>query len=280
MKIRIAQMLPVLFFICLSKSYAQDDSNSSRTMQMNLQAHGNFSELLYGKNSSLVCNLPMSTFTFEGTGSDRIGSTYFFIDFEVGNANKLKNRMLGGSYIEFTREWCFWQKSKVAPLCIHTEFDAGVGYGGDSWGSTGNGFEFKTALLFGLSYSWGGDNWFLQLQALNRYELKDYFGCGGEGWQFTVVYNYQPVKWFTLSGYADFGQNPIDDRGVHSLKDPKSFHVAIEPYVWFNVTKFLSVGSRLRFTYNFYQGALADGGFGYDRRTYFAPTVGLKWNMN
>lgn len=60
-----------------------------RTMQLNLQAHGNFSELLYGKNSSLVCNLPMSTFTLEGTGSDRIGSTYFFIDLEVGNFNQL-----------------------------------------------------------------------------------------------------------------------------------------------------------------------------------------------
>ena len=130
------------------------------------------------------------------------------------------------------------------------------------------------------SYTWGGDDCFLQLQDLNRYELKDYFGCGGEGWQVTLVYSYQPVKWFTLSGYADFWQNPIDETGIHSLRAPNSFHISIEPYVWFHVTDFLSIGSRLRFTYNNYQALLPDGDFNYDQKVYFAPTIGLKWDMN
>lgn len=75
-------------------------------------------------------------------------------------------------------------------------------------------------------------------------------------------------------------QNPIDETGVRSLRDPKSLHLACEPYLWFNVTDFLSVGTRLRFTYNFYQSDLTDGTFGYDRKVYFAPTIGLKWHIN
>ena len=261
--------------------FSQEDA-PTRTLQVNMQAHGNFSELLYGKNSSLVQSLPLSTFTIEGSGADRIGSTYFFVDLEVGNASNLKNKMLGGTYLEFAREWCFWGKSKAAALTIHTEFDAGVGYGGDSWGSTGNGFEIKTALLGGLSYSWFGDKYFFQIQLLNRYELKDYYGCGGEGWQLTFVYSYEPVKWFTLAGYADFWQNPIDNTGVKSLKRERSFHFAIEPYIWFNVTDYLAIGSRLRFTYNNYTGLVdeTENIFDYDRKAYFAPTIALKWNIN
>lgn len=265
-------------FLASGRALSQTENHSSRQLQLNLQAHGNFAELMYGKSSSICQNLPLSTFTFEGTGSDKIGSTYFFADFEVGNVNVGKNKMLGGTYIEFTRSWNWWQDSKAAGLSIHTEFDAGVGYGGDSWGSTGNGWEFKTALLGGLAYSWFGDDWFLELQMLSRYELKDYYNCGGAGWQFTVVYSYQPVKWFTLSGYADFSQNPITDYA--SMKDIKSFHFAIEPYLWFNVTDWLSVGSRFRITYNNYQGELKDGTYGYDQKLYFVPTIGLKWNMN
>lgn len=268
-------------FLASGHAYSQMDSVSfQRVMQLDLQAHGNFSELLYGRKSSLVANLPLSTFTLEGSGYDRAGSTYFFIDLEVGNANVLENKMLGGAYIEFTREWNFWQRSKVAGLFIHTEFDAGVGYGGDSWGASSAGFEFKTALLGGLSYLWGYSNGFVELQLLNRYELKDYYGCGGEGWQVTVAFSYSPVKWFTLSGYADFWQNPVNETGIRSLHDARSFHFAIEPYMWFNVTSWLSIGSRLRFTYNNYQGLLSNGEFGYDQHLYFAPTIGLKWRMN
>lgn len=266
-----------VLFLANGRAFSQTES-SSRSLDLNLQAHGNFSELMYGKSSSICNNLPLSTFTLEGTGTDRIGSTYFFADFEVGNVNNFKNKMLGGSYIEFTREWNAWQDSKAGGLSIHTEFDAGVGYGGDSWGSANNGWEFKTALLGGLSYSWFGDNWFVQLQALSRYELKDYYNCGGAGWQTTLVFSYNPVRWFTLSGYADFWQNPITDYA--SMKDIKSFHITVEPYLWFNIKSWFSVGSRLRCTYNNYQGVLANGDYGYDQKFYFVPTIALKWNMN
>ena len=280
---RIIAAVSIALSLTGNAAFSQEQETApKRSLQVNLQAHGNFSELFYDKNSSLVQSLPLSTFTIEGSGMDKIGSTYFFVDLEVGNASNLKNKMLGGTYIEFAREWCFWGKSKAAALTIHTEFDAGVGYGGDSWGSTGNGFEFKTALLGGLSYSWFGDKYFFQIQALNRYELKDYYGWGGEGWQLTFVYSYEPVKWFTLAGYADFWQNPIDGTGVKSLKRERSFHFAIEPYVWFNITDYFSIGSRLRFTYNNYMGLVdeLENIVDYDRKAYFAPTIALKWNMN
>ena len=270
----------ILILLCKNNIYAQENvGQDERIFQFNLQGHLNISELMYGKNSSLVQNLPLSTFTFEGTGFDKIGSTYFFIDLEVGNANFTKNKMLGGVYTEFSREWCFWKNTKAENLTIHTEFDAGVGYGSNSWGykSEAN-FDFRTALLAGLSYAWGDENWFVQLQALSRYELKDSHQCGGEGWQFTVAYSYTPIHWFTLSGYADFWQIPLDKSG--KLNDIKSFHISIEPYLWFNVTRYLSVGTRLRFTYNNYQGILSNGDFNYDQKVYFAPTIGLKWNLN
>lgn len=252
-------------------------NESTRKMSLNLQAHSNVAELAYGKTSSIVGSLPLFTFTLEGTGSDKIGSTYFFTDWEVGNANVPSNAFLGGNYVEFSREWCWWKDSKAGHLAVHTEFDAGVGYGGDSWGSKGNGWDFKTALLGGVSYFWAGDNYFLQLQLMDRYTFKDRYGDGGNGWQFTIVYNYAPVKWFTLSGYADFYQNPIQGK----MNDAKTFHFAIEPYVWFNVTDFLSVGSRLRFTYNNYSAydALLDASV-FDRKFYFVPSISLKWNIN
>ena len=244
---------------------------AQRTLQLDMQAHGNFSELLYGRGAGIVQGLPLSTFTLEGTGLDKIGSTYFFIDLEVGNANVFSDKMLGGTYIEFTREWCFWRKSRLSGLSVHTEFDAGVGYGGDSWGSRANGWDFKTALLGGLSYTWlDPGKWMVQLQLLNRYTLKDRYGNGGEGFQMTLVWQYDPVKWFTFSGYGDFFANPEGGR-----LGPEAFHVVVEPYCWFNITGYLAVGTRIRTSYNFYK----DCGT-YDRRFYCAPTIGLKWIMN
>lgn len=248
-----------------------DRAYAQRSLQLDMQAHGNFSELLYGKESSIVKGLPLSTFTLEGTGLDKIGSTYFFVELEVGNANVLSNKMLGGAYIEFSRDWCFWQKSKLSGLAIHTEFDAGVGYGGDSWGSRANGWDFKTALLGGLSYTWlDPGKWMAQLQLLNRYTLKDRYGNGGEGFQVTLVWQYNPVKWFTFSGYGDFFANPENGKF-----GPEAFHLVVEPYCWFNITDYISVGTRIRTSYNFYK----DLGV-YDRRFYCAPTIGVKWNMN
>lgn len=270
----------VMMLVGSSCVQAQSDSENSRSMQVNMQAHANVSELMYGRASSLVHNLPLFTFTLEGAGSDNIGSTFFFADMEVGNANVPDNKMLAGVYAEFSREWNFWSHSKASALSIHTEWDAGVGYGGDSWGSTACGFEFKTALLGGLSYVWSSHAWWVQLQMLARYEVRDYDGIGGQGWQLTLAWSYTPVRWFTLAGYMDMWQNPIAAKGKHGMQSVSSLHVACEPYVWFHITDYLWAGSRLRFTWNNYQHVLPDGSYGYDKKAYIAPTIALRWNMN
>lgn len=262
--------LILISFISLS---ALAETDSTRIISLNLQAHSNASELLYNKNSSIINNLPLFTFTLEGTGNDKIGSTYFFIDWEIGNANLSNDKYFSGSYIEFTRNWCFWQQSNLKNLEIHTEINAGAGYGSDSWGSQNNGWDFKPALICGVAYSWSGKKWFFQLQLLNRYEVKDRYNNGGEGWQLTEVWNYNFNSLFYISGYSDIWQSRINGK----LNDSKSLHLAIEPYLWFRISNAFEVGSRFRFTYNYY----TDKSNGtYDKKYYFAPTIALKWNIN
>ena len=228
---------------------------------LNLQHHSNVSELLYGKESSLVQNLPLTTTTLEGNGWDPIGSTYFFIDFEAGNAANLKDPYMG-MYFEFTREWCFWGKSKVAGLTIHTEIDQVVGYGMMPQ-------DFTTNLLPGIAYSHVGEKLFWQVQLLYRHS---YSAASGHapGAQMTWVWCYTPTAWFELSGYADF----MYDSEPYLLNG-KGLKIAIEPYVWFKLNDSFALGSRLRATYNCYQDFIDYQG----ARAYFAPTIAVRWRI-
>lgn len=271
MKRRFLLSAIMLFFSCaLSAQEEENQEEPTKGFTTNIQLHSNVSTLMYGKGSSLASSLPLFTTTFEGNGWDNLGSTYYFIDLEFGNVNNKGDNRLAGNYFELCREWCFWSKSKAKDLTIHTEVDAGVGYGGDSFGTTQMGWDFTSAFLLGLSYSWFGDDYFTQIQALSRYELKDRYGSGGEGWQLTFVWSYTPVDWFEFSGYMDLNQNPLGK----GLNDAKTVHLALEPYIWFKINSSWAFGSRVRFTYNCYQGTE-----GFDQKVYCAPTVAARWTI-
>ena len=74
--------------------------------QLNLQLHYDFGHNIYGKELS---NRQYLTATIENFTPDKWGSTYFFVDADLGG-NQLKS-----VYAELSRELKFWN----APVAIH-----------------------------------------------------------------------------------------------------------------------------------------------------------------
>lgn len=77
------------------------------------------------------------TTTLEMFRADGAGSTFFFVDLDY-------NPRVSGAYWEISREFCFWQESKVNWLSLHLEYNGGLNTDAGS---------FNNAWLAGLTYS-------------------------------------------------------------------------------------------------------------------------------
>ena len=82
------------------------------------------------------------TSTVEMFRADKYGSTFFFIDLDF-------NPRVKGVYGEISREFCFWQESKLNWLSVHVEYNGGMD----------GGFSFNNNWLGGLTYSGHSNDW-------------------------------------------------------------------------------------------------------------------------
>lgn len=197
------------------------------------------------------------TSTFEMFRPDGGGSTYFFVDFDYSP------EVIGG-YMEFAREFNFWQNSKVNWLSVHVEYNGGLS----------NKMSFNNAFLGGLTYSGHSADftktWSLSamykvipgtVDAMGKKQIHNF--------QITGVWGIQFAKgWCTFSGFADFWREHRPWQGTE-------FIFITEPQFWVNMNKIkgwdnvnLSIGGELELSANF-----VDKGF------HAMPAVGAKWTF-
>ena len=200
-----------------------------------------------------------ATTTVEMFRPDSFGSTFFFIDMDYSP------KMIG-AYWEISREFNFWQDSKVNWLSVHVEYDGGL--------STAAG-SFNNAWLAGLTYSGHNKDYSKTWSISAMYKLipgtKNSMGCRDvHNFQITGVWNLSFAKgWLDFNGFADFW------REARPWQNTEYIFIT-EPQLWLNLYKIrgmervrLSVGCEIEMSCNFVKSGFS-----------IMPAVGLKWNFN
>lgn len=193
------------------------------------------------------------TSTIEIFQTDRLGSSFFFTDFDFDSAGEV------GSYFELARSMTYY-RHRLFALNASLQYNDGV--------LPFDGLDGK-----GIPRTWLAgvtcsdvkplDRMWLEFQVLARQEL------GADlGWQLTGVWSYAPLKNRPLmfAGFADWNSNETNDQ-------PTSFQA--EPQVWYPFWRTWSVGGELEISRNFVGAFTKQQGFEY-RHWYTHPTLMLR----
>ena len=197
-----------------------------------------------------------ATSTFEMFTPDKAGSTYVFVDMDF-------NPRVSGAYGEISREFCFWQNSKMNWLSLHVEYNGGL--------DVVNG-SYNNAWLGGLTYSGHSKDWSKTWSLSAMYKLiPGTLGFKNDSqihnFQITGVWNLDFFNhWLSFNGFADFW------REIRNWQNTEFIFIA-EPQLWVNLNKIkgmdnvnLSLGTEVELSTNF-----VDKGF------YVMPTVAVKY---
>lgn len=199
-----------------------------------------------------------TTSTVEMFRPDKGGSTFFFVDLDF-------NPKVSGAYGEISREFCFWQNSKLNWLSVHVEYNGGL--------NTAVG-SFNNAWLGGLTYSGHSKDWSKTWSLSAMYKaIPGTVGLKGKSqihnFQITGVWNLDFFNhWLSFNGFADFWREARDWQGTEYI-------FMAEPQLWVNLNKIkgwetvnLSLGTEVELSTNF-----VDKGF------WAMPTIAAKWTF-
>lgn len=198
------------------------------------------------------------TTTVEMFRADGAGSTFFFVDLDY-------NPRVSGAYWEISREFCFWQESKVNWLSLHLEYNGGLNTAAGS---------FNNAWLAGLTYSGHSDDWSKTWSLTASYKaIPGTIGLDGASqpanFQLTGVWNLDFFNhWISFYGFADFWREARPWQGTE-------FIFITEPQLWVNLKNVkgwenvnLSLGTEVELSCNF----VAKG-------FHAMPTIAAKWTF-
>jgi hypothetical protein len=198
----------------------------------NLQTHYDF-----GKDRGYL------TTTVEMFKPDKIGNTFFFIDFDYGSNGVENSPSL--AYFEIAR--CF--KLGKTPFSWHAEYNGGLFRPVPTGGAS-----ISNAWLTGLDYSWNAKDYSkgFSLKALYK-NIANTTDAKPNNFQMTAVWylNFAKGK-MTFSGFADFWRegHMVSGDGWKTAKE-KKFIFLSEPQLWYNCCKAFSVGGELELSNNF-----------------------------
>lgn len=228
--------------------------------QVNFQVHYDFGRMLYPQRQS---DRQKVTATIEQFRPDRLGSIYWFVDFDF------YSKGMKGAYLEFSREF-----NVRKGLAAHIEYNGGLTSGHDSeYGS-----QFQHCLLVGPAYNLASEDFrrTLSFQVLYKEFFKSYDNVNYASFQLTGVWGLQfgQRDMFTFAGYVDLWLNRIPGVGDRNLS------LTTEPQFWFNFDGIagarktgLSIGTEWEISNNFIVPT-------YGNRTFYVnPTIGLKWTL-
>lgn len=236
----------------------------------NVQLHYDFGHNLYkNQEGKDLRGRGYLTTTVEMFKPDSWGSTYFFVDMDYLSNSKAEGakKTAGclGAYWEISREFCFWQDTKMDWLSIHVEYDGGLNNTASS---------FNNSWLAGLTYSGHSKDYSKTWSLSAMYKLIPGTVDGADkkqihNFQITGVWGINFAHgWCTFSGFVDFWRE-------HRPWQNSQFIALSEPQFWVNLNQIkgmekfnLSLGGEVELSYNF-----VGEGF------YCIPTLAAKWNF-
>lgn len=215
----------------------------------NVQLHYDFGHNLY--KSETEASRPSLVSTVEMFRADKFGSTFFFVDMEY-------YRGVNKAYWEISREFNFWQNSKLNWLSAHVEYNGGVS---GVWGT------YDDAFLFGATYSGHSKDYSKTWSLTASYKLIPKNAVTAHNFQITAVWGIKFLKgYMSFSGFIDFWREHWSNT---------KYIILAEPQLWFNFNAIkgceklnLSIGTEVELSNNF-----VDPGF------YAIPTVAVKWTF-
>lgn len=194
------------------------------------------------------------TTTVEMFKPDKIGNTFFFIDFDYGSGGIENSPSL--AYFEIAR--CF--KLGKSPFSWHAEYNGG--FGQFKAGSSAGAYSISNAWLTGIDYSWNASDFSrgFSLKALYK-NIANTSDDKPSSFQITGVW------------YVNFAKGKMSFTGFADLWREKSAYGTMiflsEPQLWFNATKKFALGTEVELSSNF---AGMDG-------FKIMPTLGAKYTF-
>lgn len=197
------------------------------------------------------------TTTVEMFKPDKLGNTFFFIDFDYGIPG---HENMSNAYFEIARVMTL---GKSSPFGWHGEYNGGFG----KVPSVDGYFSVENAWLTGIDYSWNAEDFSkgFSLKVMYKGIQKKQSSV-----QFTGVWylNFANDK-LTFTGFADFWKEDIDFN-FDNTTDATWVFLA-EPQLWYNTCKHFAIGTEIELSNNFV-GA-GSGGFK------IMPTIGAKYTF-
>ena len=214
----------------------------------NIQTHYDF-----GKDRKYV------TTTVEMFKPDKLGNTFFFIDFDYGTPDQ---EMMSNAYFEIARVMTI----KKSPFGIHGEYNGGFGKKiSSNKDIASEHFTVNNAWLGGVDYSWNSKDFSkgFSIKALYK-QIQD----KQSSFQITGVWHVNFAKGkMSFTGFADFWKEDSDFN--FDKKTDASYTFLTEPQLWYNINGHFAFGSEVELSNNF---ALHEGFM-------VNPTLAVKWTF-
>jgi len=176
------------------------------------------------------------TSTVEMFKPDKLGNTFFFIDFSYG-AGEVEG--VSSAYWEIARAFTIAK----SPIAFHAEYNGGLG----QWksGEYSGAYTINNAWLTGLEYAINAKDFSkgITFQALYKYIQ----GKNDAAFQLTVVWYLHAFNHkLSFDGFADFWR---EDNIFGTNKTKYVFMT--QPQLWYNFNKNFSAGTEVQFGSNF-----------------------------
>lgn len=247
-------ILSAVMLIAATMSFAQVD----------LQLHYDFGRMM---NRSAEPERPQVTTTVEMFKPDKLGSTFFFVDFDYYSNG------VAGAYWEISREFTALELDNHNSFAAHVEYNGGLSINKSLFPA-----RFQPAALLGGAWNWHNTNFSstfsfqVMYKQFFRQTMKGVETPAVSGFQTTAVWSttFADGK-VTFDGFADlwYGHTTsFDDKGVQK----KGLVFLTEPQIWYNATSQLSIGSEVELSNNFVYGAN-------DTKFFVNPTLAVKWKF-
>lgn len=213
---------------------------AATSLAQNIQLHYDFGKARNGKDR----DPGFFTSTVEMFHADKQGSTFFFIDMDYNGYQGISR-----GYMEIARNISFWK----FPLQARIEYNGGV-----LLSDTTKGLSIPNAWLFGINYpvkiGAGSLGTYLVYKHIAR-------NSNGPDFQWTFNWNYPFIKGkISFNGFFDVWSTDKTGGG-------KKMVILTEPQLWYNTGHYISFGSELELSRNFYSWMNGFHAF---------PTLGVK----
>lgn len=180
------------------------------------------------------------TSTVEMFKPDKLGNTFFFIDFSYG-AGEVEG--VSSAYWEIARAFTIAK----SPIAFHAEYNGGIGQWKD--GIYSGAYTINNAWLTGLEYSLNAKDFSkgITFQALYKYIQ----GKNDAAFQLTAVWYLHAFNHkLSFNGFADFWRE--DNVFMNGTTETKTKYVFLtQPQLWYNFNKNFSAGTEIQISSNF-----------------------------